>query len=140
MTNEKDRIALVTGGASGIGEAVLRRFAEAGWHTVSADIDEKRGAAIVDEIRQTGADSLFVRVDMAVEIHRHEAGELQEAGIDRPHRAGIDRRHVRHYRALEPFDRPVRRHRLRCRPAPPWPRAAPRRPRNCRFPRCRRRR
>lgn len=67
MTDEKDRIALVTGGASGIGEAVLRRFAEAGWHTVSADIDEMRGAAIVDEIRQTGADSLFVRVDMAEE-------------------------------------------------------------------------
>jgi len=67
MIKSDGRTAVVTGGASGIGEAVLRRFAEAGWRTVSADIDVKRGAAVVDELTRAGADSHFIRVDMAEE-------------------------------------------------------------------------
>jgi len=67
MIKSDGRTAVVTGGASGIGEAVLRRFAEAGWRTISADVDAKRGVPIVDEITRAGADSLFIRVDMAEE-------------------------------------------------------------------------
>lgn len=67
MIKSDVRTAVVTGGASGIGEAVLRRFAEAGWRTVSADIDAERGLAIVEELTRSGADSQFVRVDMAEE-------------------------------------------------------------------------
>lgn len=67
MIKSDGRTAVVTGGASGIGEAVLRRFAEAGWRTVSADIDVKRGGPIVEELTRSGADSQFVRVDMAEE-------------------------------------------------------------------------
>lgn len=67
MTRPEGRVAVVTGGASGIGEAVLRRFAEAGWRVVSADIDTKRGEAIVDELGRAGADCLFIRADMAEE-------------------------------------------------------------------------
>lgn len=67
MIKSDGRTALVTGGASGIGEAVLRRFTEAGWRTVSADIDVKRGGSIVEELTRSGADSQFVRVDMAEE-------------------------------------------------------------------------
>lgn len=67
MSKSDGRTAVVTGGASGIGEAVLRGFAEAGWRTVSADIDVKRGSAVVEELTRSGADSQFVRVDMAEE-------------------------------------------------------------------------
>lgn len=80
MNENKGRVAVVTGGASGIGEAVLRRFAEAGWRTVSADIDVKRGAAVVDELKRAGADSLFIPVDMAdekaIEALAAEAGAV----------------------------------------------------------------
>src|SRR5690242_4556371 len=67
MKKTEGRTVVVTGGASGIGEAVLRRFAEAGWRTVSADINAQRGQAIVDELTGAGMDSLFIRTDMAEE-------------------------------------------------------------------------
>lgn len=79
MTKPEGSVAVVTGGASGIGEAVLRRFAEAGWRVVSADIDTKRGEAIDAELSGAGAQSLFIRADMAEErdIERL-ATEVQE--------------------------------------------------------------
>lgn len=42
--------AIVTGGASGIGEAITRRFADDGANVLVVDIDEDRGNALADEI------------------------------------------------------------------------------------------
>ena len=39
MTAEPRRAVLITGGASGIGAATVRRFADAGWFVGIADID-----------------------------------------------------------------------------------------------------
>jgi NAD(P)-dependent dehydrogenase (short-subunit alcohol dehydrogenase family) len=44
------KVAVVTGGASGIGEAAARRFAEAGWHVAIGDVNASRGTAIAGEI------------------------------------------------------------------------------------------
>ena len=44
------RVAVVTGGASGIGEATARRFAAGGWAVEIADLDVARGAAVAAEI------------------------------------------------------------------------------------------
>jgi NAD(P)-dependent dehydrogenase (short-subunit alcohol dehydrogenase family) len=57
-----DRVAVVTGGASGIGEATARRFAEAGWRVVIGDRDAPLGAAVAAEI-----DAAFALLDVAVE-------------------------------------------------------------------------
>ncbi|MDI1268032.1 MAG: SDR family oxidoreductase [Polaromonas sp.] len=44
------RVCMVTGGAQGIGEACLRRFAREGAQVVIADIDDSRGAALAAEL------------------------------------------------------------------------------------------
>ncbi len=45
-----DRVCIVTGGAQGIGEACIRRFAREGAKLVIADIDDARGAALAREL------------------------------------------------------------------------------------------
>jgi NAD(P)-dependent dehydrogenase (short-subunit alcohol dehydrogenase family) len=56
------RVAVVTGGASGIGLATARRFASEGAHVVVADIEPVAGKAAADEV-----DGLFVPVDVTSE-------------------------------------------------------------------------
>lgn len=59
-----DKLALVTGAASGIGLATARTFAEAGAHVVLADINEEKGAAAAAEIADQGLQATFVRLDV----------------------------------------------------------------------------
>ena len=54
-----DRVAVVTGGASGIGLATARRFAAEGAHVVVADIDPAAGQAAAEQVQ-----GLFVQVDV----------------------------------------------------------------------------
>ena len=62
MPDLADRIAIVTGAASGIGRAGARAFAAAGARVVVADINEKNGQAVADEL---GADrAIFEKVDV----------------------------------------------------------------------------
>lgn len=56
------RVAVVTGGASGIGEASARAFAADGWRVVLGDRDADRGAAIAAELSAT-----FLSLDVADE-------------------------------------------------------------------------
>ncbi|MFF4409182.1 SDR family NAD(P)-dependent oxidoreductase [Streptomyces sp. NPDC001404] len=63
-------VVLVTGGASGIGAAVARRFARDGARVVIADLDEAGGAALAEE---TGG--VFVRTDVTREEDNRAAVE-----------------------------------------------------------------
>jgi NAD(P)-dependent dehydrogenase (short-subunit alcohol dehydrogenase family) len=99
--------ALVAGGASGLGEATVRRLHAGGARLVIADLNEERGRVLADEL-----DAQFVRADVtdpdSVQHAVEAAGELRIsvccAGIGWAERtAGRRGPH-----ALEPFENVVR--------------------------------
>ena len=60
------KIAFITGGASGLGEAMARRFVGEGAHVVIADIDVAAGEALAADL---GAAARFVRLDVSDEAN-----------------------------------------------------------------------
>lgn len=67
MTGIADRSIIVTGGASGIGEAAVRLFAEHGALLTVADVSVEKGRALVDELVAQGKKAQFVRTDISSE-------------------------------------------------------------------------
>jgi NAD(P)-dependent dehydrogenase (short-subunit alcohol dehydrogenase family) len=65
LTSLKDRIAVVTGGASGIGRALALLFAREGAHVVVADLDEAGMAETVAGVIQAGRRGLAVKTDVS---------------------------------------------------------------------------
>ena len=64
MFDLTDKIALVTGAASGIGEAIAFRMAKAGAIVFVADIDETNGNRVVSEISHEGGKAKFLNLDV----------------------------------------------------------------------------
>jgi NAD(P)-dependent dehydrogenase (short-subunit alcohol dehydrogenase family) len=69
----ENRVAVVTGGASGIGLGIVERFAEEGAGVALLDCEEERGQAASDQIRAAGGICEFFRVDVASESQVVEA-------------------------------------------------------------------
>ncbi len=61
------QIAVVTGGADGIGKAIAERLAREGARVTILDLDEVRGAAARDELAARGQDVSFIAADVAQE-------------------------------------------------------------------------
>jgi NAD(P)-dependent dehydrogenase (short-subunit alcohol dehydrogenase family) len=61
------KVAVVTGGASGIGQACAVRFAEEGADIVVADLNPERGAETVSLVKTLGRKAVFVRTDTSRE-------------------------------------------------------------------------
>ena len=59
-----DRVAVITGGASGIGAGTVRRFVDEGAKVLIADLDEDKGAALTAEL---GDGTAFLRTDVSRE-------------------------------------------------------------------------
>ena len=61
----KDRVVIITGAGQGIGRVFAKAFARAGSRVVIAEMNEKRAAAVSEEIMAAGGDSLAVTTDVA---------------------------------------------------------------------------
>jgi NAD(P)-dependent dehydrogenase (short-subunit alcohol dehydrogenase family) len=60
----QNKVALITGGTSGIGEATAILFAQEGASVAVTGRDEKRGQAVVEHILESGGKAIFTRTDV----------------------------------------------------------------------------
>ncbi|MFW5979867.1 MAG: 3-oxoacyl-ACP reductase FabG [Halanaerobiales bacterium] len=61
----KDKVAVVTGAAHGIGKKTAEVFAKEGAKIVVADYDQENGQKVADNITKNGGEALFVEVDVS---------------------------------------------------------------------------
>jgi NAD(P)-dependent dehydrogenase (short-subunit alcohol dehydrogenase family) len=84
MNRLTDKVAIVTGGANGIGKAICERFAKEGAWVLVADIEEDAGQKVAADILANGGRSVFCRTDVsnrediqhAVEIAAAQTGRI----------------------------------------------------------------
>jgi NAD(P)-dependent dehydrogenase (short-subunit alcohol dehydrogenase family) len=81
MERLQNRVAVITGAASGIGLAAARRLAAEGAHVVVADVDEQAGKEAADAV-----DGMFVKTDVTSD---DDVRHLYEAAHDRYGRIDI---------------------------------------------------
>ncbi len=60
----KNRVAIITGGARGMGRAIALRFAKEGCSSVIADLRDKEGKKTVADIKKAGKDALYIHTDV----------------------------------------------------------------------------
>lgn len=88
------RVALVTGGAGGIGAATCRALATAGMKVAVADVTPERGEALAAELRGSGRNALYLNLDVASEAAWTAARERVTKDLGTPlvlvHNAGVD--------------------------------------------------
>jgi NAD(P)-dependent dehydrogenase (short-subunit alcohol dehydrogenase family) len=59
-----DKVALITGGTSGMGRATAVLFAQEGARVVITGRNEARGQEVAEEIEQAGGTAIFIRADV----------------------------------------------------------------------------
>ena len=88
MDQLEGRAAIITGAAGRIGGASALAFARAGARVVASDIQDEKGQAVVDRIRDEGGDAIYVHCD-ATDVSEVDALVAQAAttygGVDALH-------------------------------------------------------
>ena len=76
------RVAVITGGAKGIGRAAACLFASEGARVAVLDLDEESGAAVVARIRREGGEAIFLACDVSclVPVERAVGEALEQFG------------------------------------------------------------
>jgi len=91
-----DKVAIITGGASGIGRATALLFAQEGAAVAIMDIDDDQGQATIGEIEANGGKAIFIHGNVAQAVDCHNVVEKTVAAFGRLdilfNNAGIVRR------------------------------------------------
>ncbi len=61
----KDKVALITGSSGGIGKAMSIKFAREGAKIIIADLKEKEGIEIAEDIKKEGSEAIFIKSDLS---------------------------------------------------------------------------
>ena len=80
MDRLRDKVAIVTGGAQGLGEGIARRLAEEGASVVIADINGAKAKSVADSLTQEGKQAIAVTLDFA---ERKQVQEAIQTTVDR---------------------------------------------------------
>jgi len=78
----KDKVAIITGGANGLGKATAFKFSDHGAKVVIVDINQEAGNQVVNEIKGQGGVASFVKTDIskATEVQKMVDGVVTEFG------------------------------------------------------------
>jgi NAD(P)-dependent dehydrogenase (short-subunit alcohol dehydrogenase family) len=79
MNRLKDKVAIVTGGANGIGRAICERFADEGAWVLVVDIEEETGKSVAAAIQANGGNASFCRGDVSKQEDIRRAVEIAAA-------------------------------------------------------------
>lgn len=63
--NYADKVAIVTGGGSGIGEACVQKLAESGASIIVADVDEENGERVAESVNSKDGNATFIYADVS---------------------------------------------------------------------------
>jgi len=68
MNRVKGKVAIITGGAGGLGKAHALLLAKEGARVVVTDTDDAQGKKVADEINKQGGEAIFIKHDVSKEI------------------------------------------------------------------------
>ena len=77
------KVAIITGGGQGIGEAYARRFAEEGARLAVADLNDENGGRVAKELDASGAEAMFV-IASATAMRADAAASSRASGVRSP--------------------------------------------------------
>ncbi|MCM4158571.1 short-chain dehydrogenase [Antarcticibacterium sp. W02-3] len=72
----KDKVAIITGASSGIGERTALLFAKEGAQLVLTDIDTEKGEKLVESIKNEGGKAVFLKADVSLPEASEETVKL----------------------------------------------------------------
>lgn len=75
-----NKVAIITGGGAGIGEAIALKYAQEGARVVVAEINPERGKSVAAAIQNQGGEGIFVPTDVSAE---DQVGKMVNEAVDK---------------------------------------------------------